>query len=543
MSRILLPPNSPHSIVVNNGTAQLPFTFNANGTFSITSSAAGNFKAIINPANITTSDKTFSLPNRTGNIALEDMTSLLAMMPALSNGYFLTNNGSTISWAAIPNGSLTTLNGINCDTYDAQTFGVGTTGTAPNWVSQNSNTNTHVINIPMASASGVTAGLISKTEYDKIPFKDAAHTFNGVITFTPAAVFTAAPTVTTPGTLANNVATLQQVWDARNGIGIRPPVDGIDTTNYTSGLPVTATINGVTAAAGQRYLFTNLTGTMAGYNNKVYKVASIGPVTWVGGTSTPTAELDGQAGTGAPTDGDLIFVRSGDNADQQWAYTGSQWVQYSVSKAFTFSNGLTVDSNNLVTPTYGTAANTFCAGNDSRLSNARTPTAHQLDSATYHTISGKIAGQVLIATAATTFGFVTFGGDVTSVSAAGAVTIGKIGGVAINDLGLKQNSATLADNTSTPTLVTGCSWAIATYRSIKIEYSISRGAGNYVTGYIALLHDGTTPRITVIEDDSIGTHGITFSTDITGGNIRLLFTTTSASAAATMKFFNYTFPI
>jgi len=54
---------------------------------------------------------------------------------------------------------------------------------------------------------------------------------------------------------------------------------------------------------------------------------------------------------------------------------------------------------------FGSSTGTVCAGDDSRLSNSRTPTAHQLDSATYHTVSGLTAGHVLQATGATTFGF------------------------------------------------------------------------------------------------------------------------------------------
>ena len=70
---------------------------------------------------------------------------------------------------------------------------------------------------------------------------------------------------------------------------------------------------------------------------------------------------------------------------------------------------------------YGTTAGTVCQGNDSRLSDPRIPTAHALDGA-LHTVSGKTAGQMLLATAATTFGFVAMSGDAT-LSGAGALTL------------------------------------------------------------------------------------------------------------------------
>lgn len=535
MTRIQAALNQAYTIVTNNGTLY-SYAFGIDGVLTLPAKLAikiGGFNGFFIHAN--TADRNYTFPNRAGNVALEDATSLLAMLPALVNGAYLTNNGSVLSWAAPPNGSLVTLNGVNAATYNAQTFATpGTSGTAPNWVSINNNVNTHTLHIPMASAAGVTAGLISKVDYDKIGFKD------GVNTWSAAQTFSNAPTITTPGIVGTAVATLQQVWDARNGIGIRPPVDGLDTTNYTTGLPVTAAIGGVTAAIGMRFLFTNLTGAMAGYNNRVFKVASIGPVTWIGGTSTPTAALDGQAGTGAPTDGDLLFVRSGTYADQQWAYTGSAWVQYSSSASWVFGTGLTVAGAN-VSVAYGATGTTACVGNDSRLSDARTPLAHVLDSAS-HTISGKTAGQMLLATAATTFGFVTMSGDAT-LTGGGVLTISKINNVAIADLGLTTFSSTLADNTAAATLVTSGSWAIATYRAVRIEFSISRGAGNYATGSLTLLHDGTSAWLTQNFEVEVGTLGVTFSVDINGGNMRLLYTTTSTGTAATLKFDTNTFAV
>lgn len=63
---------------------------------------------------------------------------------------------------------LTAFNGL---TAQVQFLGaVGTTGTAPAWTST---TETHTLNIPLASAASVTAGLISKTEYDTFAAKMA----------------------------------------------------------------------------------------------------------------------------------------------------------------------------------------------------------------------------------------------------------------------------------------------------------------------------------------------------------------------------------
>lgn len=539
MSKIILPLNTAHTINVNNGTTR-SFTFNIDGTLSVPNNISlGNttnaFKAIINAGNIVTSDKTFTLLARGGNLALEDNTSLNVMLPSQTGntGLFLKSDGTNTSWLAV----LNSLGGQSTSTYPAQTFGtIGTTGTAPAWTSA---LGVHTLNVPMASAAGVTAGLVSKTDYDRVAFKDLNNTFTSPQTFnSTGSTFANAPFVTTTSTAPNAVATYAQVLAARNGIGIRPPVDALDTTSLTlaTANPV---IDGYTIQIGDRVLATNLTTG----KDKVYKATgTLASVTWV-------LEVDGQAQDGTATDGDILFIQNGsgvgNHSDQQWAYNGTAWVLYNTSAAYTFSTGLTV-TGNTITVTYGSTAGTAIEGNDPKNYNDRYPLTHQFDNNTLHTITGKTAGQVLIANSATTYGFTTFSQDIGSVSAAGAVTIAKINNVVINDLGVQQNSSTLADNTAVATLVTGCAWAVTTYRTVRIQYSISRGVGNYASGYVVLLHDGTTPRITYVEDDSVGftTATIpTFSTDINSGNIRLLYVTNSTGTAATMKFTVQAFPI
>ena len=67
---------------------------------------------------------------------------------------------------------ITSLNGLS---GASQTFATpGTTGTAPAWSSA---TTIHTLNIPMASATNVTAGLLSKTDYDIFNGKQAAGSY------------------------------------------------------------------------------------------------------------------------------------------------------------------------------------------------------------------------------------------------------------------------------------------------------------------------------------------------------------------------------
>ncbi|MGZ3785881.1 MAG: tail fiber domain-containing protein [Bdellovibrio sp.] len=69
-------------------------------------------------------------------------------------------NGSAAVTLGVSGSGLTSLDG---QTGNAQTFAVGTSGTAPNWSSAS---DIHTFNIPMANTNAVTAGLISKTDYD-----------------------------------------------------------------------------------------------------------------------------------------------------------------------------------------------------------------------------------------------------------------------------------------------------------------------------------------------------------------------------------------
>ena len=68
-----------------------------------------------------------------------------------------------------------------------------------------------------------------------------------------------------------------------------------------------------------------------------------------------------------------------------------------------------------------------------------------------------------------------------------------------------------------------------------------RGAGNLATGYIALLYDGTNANITQNFDIEVGTTGLTLTADISGGNMRLLYTTTNTGSDITMKFYTKLF--
>ena len=85
------------------------------------------------------------------------------------DGQSLRWNNATKAWdyftAGVAGAGIGTFNTLSAN---VQTLATGTGGTAPNW---NSATSTHTLNIPMASTASVTAGLISKTDYDNFSTK------------------------------------------------------------------------------------------------------------------------------------------------------------------------------------------------------------------------------------------------------------------------------------------------------------------------------------------------------------------------------------
>lgn len=95
-------------------------------------------------------------------------------------------------------------------------------------------------------------------------------------------------------------------------------------------------------------------------------------------------------------------------------------------------------------------------------------------------------------------------------------------------------SFTLVDNTASPTPVE--TWVAASFSSIHIEYSVNRGAGIRETGTIKIATDGTLAAIAIAPGATLGSSGVTFSADISGANLRLLYTTSNTGSNAIFKY-------
>lgn len=97
--------------------------------------------------------------------------------------------------------------------------------------------------------------------------------------------------------------------------------------------------------------------------------------------------------------------------------------------------------------------------------------------------------------------------------------------------GVLSGSIAIADNQVSPTLLFSF---VDTYTAAILEYSIIRN-GVYRTGNLFIANDGsiTSSNGTYVET---GVSGVTLSTDISAGNVRVLYTSTNTGFAGTFKY-------
>jgi hypothetical protein len=212
-------------------------------------------------------------------------------------------------------------------------------------------------------------------------------------------------------TAGSDAATKTYVDTVVNGLDWKPSVRAATTaagtlaTSFENG----DVIDGVTLATGDRILIKN---QATGSENGIYTVNASG---------APTRATDADANAEV-TAGMAMFVSEGTtNGNTQWALstddpitlgtTSLVFSQIGGSTTYTGSNGINV-TGTVISPTYGTTANTVCQGNDSRLSDARTPVGTALT-----------GGQLFVGSGSNLAAAVALSGDVASVSNAGAVTL------------------------------------------------------------------------------------------------------------------------
>jgi hypothetical protein len=223
----------------------------SNGTNLVWSNPSTSIGAATNATNLS--------GGAVGSIPYQSATNVTDFLAAGTDGQVLKLNGGVPTWAAAPATGMTSLNG---STASIQTFATpGTTGTAPAWSTASG---IHTLNIPLASASSVTAGLLSKSDYDVFNAKQAALSSTTVTigstaialggTATTIAGLTSVTSTGFTGALTGNASTANTLTTGRT----------ISTTGditYTSGA-----FDGATNVTGAATL-TNTTVTAGSYGS------------------------------------------------------------------------------------------------------------------------------------------------------------------------------------------------------------------------------------------------------------------------------------
>lgn len=196
--------------------------------------------------------------------------------------------------------AITSLGGL---TGASQTFSIGTTGTAPAFSSA---TTVHTLNIPMAATAGVTAGLISKAEYDIFNAKQPAGSYltniNSLSVNELSDVNTASPTPNRDEVLKwNGTNWVSSVYSASFAMTI---------ISFADNQSATALIG-----AGSPWKTTGQITFTASYNNPPPNSASVacggtGGVTWASALTLTTPFTSGASAenTAYPANKDTTVV-------------------------------------------------------------------------------------------------------------------------------------------------------------------------------------------------------------------------------------------
>ncbi len=170
---------------------------------SVSINTTGNAADTSAILDITSASKGILIPRMTQTQKLAIFTpadGLLVYQTDGSKGFYFYSN-ITASWNLLAGSAgLTSLNGL---TSNSQTFAApGIAGAAPAW---NSAGSTHTLNIPLASAAGVTAGLLSNADWTTFNNKTGNITLNTSGVIYPATnTFTIAPGGAATGSLTLN---------------------------------------------------------------------------------------------------------------------------------------------------------------------------------------------------------------------------------------------------------------------------------------------------------------------------------------------------
>ncbi len=231
-------------------------------------------------------DPSAGLGAATKNYADSRVLSKTAAAPgAGQDGQSLRWNNATTAWDYYTPVAGTGLSNLNSATGSSQTFANGSGGTAPAFVTIS---NVHTLNIPFANMTSVSAGLISKTEYDSFNTKLGTTTtyagdVSGIYNALSVDKLKGSPLSITTLTSGNFLRYNGSSWtnnslanaDITTGLGYAPLNKAGD--NMTGLLVLSADPSANLGSATKQYVDASATTAAANYIRKDGTVAFAGP--------------------------------------------------------------------------------------------------------------------------------------------------------------------------------------------------------------------------------------------------------------------------
>lgn len=378
------------------------------------------------------------------------------------------------------------------------------------------------------------------------------------------------------------------VWqDVGSGSGGLVKATFHDPVSTTLPVGASPTVDGVTILENETVLFSNLTVGA----NKIYKATNVAvSVVW-------TAQLS-FSGSDTPTDGDTVIIAKGNGfADQIGKYTGTDWEFNFKTRYFNgadYYEQSSLNTTTLLDNTTGTVYSVSAAGSENHVVEYSLKRGTIKETGTIYMTYDGTTVSVATANVYTGSAGVTFTGDIDSgnirlrytttstgsdvdmkflirrwsdtsggpggvpsysggsspVAAAGAN-----GDIQFNASGTLGGNTNFKIDTTVPAIKYGSMEFLAmqnvtlldnqtnvvgfmysdTYKFAVIEYSLLRNAA-YRTGRLLVVSDGINASIASDHIEEGGLADITFTADVSGGNIRILYTSTSTGFNADMKY-------
>jgi len=278
-----------------------------------------------------------------------------------------------------------------------------------------------------------------------------------------------------------------------NGLSWREPALVLDGTSYAditaaeTAANVADTVDGITIAANDRILFTNLTSG----NDNVYIVS--------GSTGAWTFTEDPY---NTATDGDALMIESGTHADDQYAYNGTAWVRIAGS------------ANNLELGYIRDFIGKSAAG-------VELPT---YSSTNFVTDSNDL--ETSIGDLDTEIGANVTDGDIILASNTVNANIKAID----DEVTLQHHKSTLTGVTTQQALDSIPTTSADVVKWIVRAYDATNS--RWYAGEIIAMHDGAgNTDLTIYAELRLGSgkiHGLTWDVDVNAGNLRLLVTSTDS---------------